>query len=60
MTLEELAIWLDDEIVHKEQELQRVIDSNRKMPIPDLISRRVIESEMLAYRIVRRKIKEAQ
>jgi len=60
MTLEELAIWLDDEIVHKEQELQRVIDSNRKMPIPDLISRRVIESEMLAYRIVRRKIKEEQ
>ena len=60
MTLEELAIWLEDEIVHKEQELQRVIDSNRKMPIPDLISRRVIESEMLAYRIVRRKIKEAQ
>ena len=60
MTLEELAVWLDDEIVHKEQELQRVIDSNRKMPIPDLISRRVIESEMLAYRIVRRKIKEVQ
>ena len=60
MTLEELAIWLEDEIVHKEQELQRVIDSNRKMPIPDLISRRVIESEMLAYRIVRRKIKEVQ
>ena len=60
MTLEELAVWLDDEIVHKEQELQRVIDSNSKMPIPDLISRRVIESEMLAYRIVRRKIKEEQ
>ena len=60
MTIEELSVWLTEEIEYTEDELRKVIEANSKMPIPDRVSRRVVETKILAYRIVRDKIKRVK
>ena len=60
MKNEELKEWLEDKIFWADSELERWIESSKDDVIPDRVSRRVIETEALCYRIVLRKVKELE
>ena len=56
MDLIELRVWLQEHIADEERNLEMIKESNRKMPIPDLISRRVVETQIMDYRNILRRI----
>ena len=56
MNIEELREWLAENLSDAERWLERIKESNRKMPLPDIVARRVIETEAMVYRIILRKI----
>ena len=58
MDLIELRVWLKEHIADEEQNLEMIKESNRKMPFPDIISRRVVETQIMDYRNILRRIKE--
>ena len=56
--MNEMIEWLEEQLEWKKRELEKVLEALYKMPIPDLVSRRVCETEVLVYRIALRKAKE--
>jgi len=56
MNIEELREWLAENLSDAESWLERIKESNRKMPLPDIVARRVIETEAMVYRNILRKI----
>ena len=58
--LGELTEWIEEHLEGKKHDLEIVLGANSKMPFPDLVSRRVVETEILVYRIMLRKVRELQ
>ena len=56
MNIIELKEWLKDHISDEERNLEMIRQSNREMPIPDLVARRVVETQIMDYRNILRKI----
>ena len=56
MNIKELREWLAEKLNDAESDLERIKESNRKMPLPDIVARRVIETEAMVYRNILRKI----
>jgi len=57
ISVEKLLNHFENKLEYKKEETEQVIASIRKMPIPDIVSRRVCETECLMLRIVIRDIK---
>ena len=56
MNIIELKEWLKEHIDDEERNLDMIKESNRKMPMPDIVARRVVETQLLDYRNILRKI----
>uniref|UniRef100_A0A6M3JID2 Uncharacterized protein n=1 Tax=viral metagenome TaxID=1070528 RepID=A0A6M3JID2_9ZZZZ len=56
MDLMELRVWLQEHITDEERNLEMIKESNRKMPIPDIVARRVVETQIMDYRNILRRI----
>ena len=56
MGLMELRVWLQEHITDEERNLEMIKESNRKMPIPDIVARRVVETQIMDYRNILRRI----
>lgn len=54
--VEELKTWLKAKVIWSERDLESIKESNRKSPLPDIVARRVCETEILCYRNVLRRI----
>lgn len=52
----ELETWLKAKVVWSKRDLESIEASNRKMFLPDIIARRVCETEILCYGNVLRRI----
>jgi len=57
ISVPKLIDHFENKLAYKEEETRKVIESIRKMPMPDIVSRRVCETECLMLRIVIRDIK---
>ena len=53
-----LKNWLIERISDEERNLEMIEDSNRKMPIPDIVARRVVEYQLMDFRNILRRIEE--
>ena len=56
MEQSELKNWLRERIADEEHNLEMIKDSNRKMPIPDIIARRVVETQIMDFRNILRRM----
>jgi len=56
MNIEELRQWLTERLSDVEKDLEGIKESNRNKPLPDIVSRRVIEAEAMIYRNILREI----
>ncbi len=54
--VEELKTWLKEHIVQYEGELEMIKESNKKMPLPDIVARRVTETQIMDYRNILRRL----
>ncbi len=58
MNLIDLTTWIEEKITTYERELEIIKQSNKRYPIPDIVSRRVVETQIMDYRNILRKLKE--
>jgi len=56
MNIIELKEWLEEHIDDEERNLEMIKESNRKMPIPDIVARRVVETQIMDYRNILRQL----
>ena len=54
MNITELKEWLSEHIADEERNLEMIGESNRKMPFPDIVARRVVETQIMDYRHILR------
>jgi hypothetical protein len=58
MDITELKVWLQEHIIEYERELEIIKESNRKMPMPDIVARRVTETQIMDYRNILKRLNE--
>uniref|UniRef100_A0A6M3LGE3 Uncharacterized protein n=1 Tax=viral metagenome TaxID=1070528 RepID=A0A6M3LGE3_9ZZZZ len=56
MDIIELKEWLKEHIIEEERNLEMIKESNRKMPMPDIVARRVTETQIMDYRNILRRL----
>ena len=56
MNIVELKEWLKDHIADEERNLEMIRQSNREMFIPDIVARRVVETQIMDYRNILRRL----
>ena len=56
MDITELKEWLKEHIEDEERNLEMIKESNHKMPMPDIVARRVVETQIMDYRNILRRL----
>lgn len=56
MDILELKEWLKEHIADEERNLEMIKESNRKIPMPDIVARRVVETQIMDYRNILRRL----
>ena len=56
MNIIELKEWLREHIIDEERNLEMIKESNLKMPLPDIVARRVVETQIMDYRNILRRL----
>jgi len=60
MNIEELREWLTGRLNDAESDLEKIKEANHRGAWPDLISRRVVETETMIYRNILHQIAESE